>query len=123
MLRKAFQSMDYNGINSCSPRRREQNLSETLTKFYQVEITKPLRAQIVSLAVGETVCFRNYLDEEENPNIVETVECFMSIIPSQLYELTKEPAVSSKDNIDEELLSVNFIAHMLSAPIDSKIDG
>ena len=117
MLRKAFQSMDYNGIATYSPRRREDNLFETLTDYKHVEVTPLIRAQVISLAAGETAYFHRYLAEIDSPNLEDVVAAFMSIIPPQLHELLKEPVSPKKDNINEEMMNVQFIIQMLASPI------
>ena len=120
ILRKAFLSKDYNGLQLYSPRRREENIIETLSKYKKVEIDKLLHAQIVSLATGETALFSQYIIKEKSPKINEFVQALMCIVPQQLYELLKEPAISKKDSINEELMRVNLIAQALSMPVQSQ---
>jgi AcrR family transcriptional regulator len=118
LLSKAFQSMDYNGLAMYSPRRRENNLVQTLSEYKKVEITPRLHAQIIALSVGEAAYFHRYLVENNSPKLDELVDALMGIIPPQLYKLLKEPAVSKKDNITEEMMNVEFITLMLSSEVE-----
>ena len=117
ILKKAFSSKDYNGLQLYSPRRRERNIYRTLEKYKKVELTKLLQAQTVALAAGETVLFSRYIIEEKDPNVDDFVKILVSIVPKQLYDLLEEPIVSKKDSIDEELMRVNLIVQALSMPI------
>ena len=117
LLSKAFQCTDYNGLASYSPRRREENLLETLSEHKRIEITSDIGAQVISLATGETAFFKQYLIEHDEVNVDEVVKAMMSIIPSQLHDLLEEPASPRKTSIEEDLMNVEFIIHMLSMPI------
>jgi len=117
LLSKAFQSMDYNGLATYSPRRREDNLYETLTEYKKVEITPRIQAQIIALSVGEAAYFHQYIANNSSPKLDEVVDALMSIVPPQLYKLLEEPVVSKKDNIAEELMNVEFITLMLASEV------
>ena len=117
LLVKAFLSSDYNGLPAYCPRRREDNIIDTLVNYKHVEVTRAIRAQVVSLSAGEAAFFNQYLVEEESPDVDECVQALMSVIPPQLYELLEEPVEAKRDSIEEELTHIRFLVHVFALPV------
>lgn len=90
---EASKSTDYNAIDNYSVRKREAEMIKTLTEFQGRELTGKLHAQIISLAIGERAVTSRIRREFPDTPVDQIVEYLISIIPTDLYEALKTPAL------------------------------
>ena len=114
MLRAAYRSSDYNGIDQYGLRRRIKDLTDTAVNVKHVELTNPLRLMIAGLAAAEISGFTESMQLEEPITVEEFVDTMIRVVPKDLYDLLKTP-VNPDHFLERRLARMMFIDSALTS--------
>jgi AcrR family transcriptional regulator len=84
-------------------RHRQQNLSETLTEYKHLELTKRLAFQIEALPYAEMIMTNNFENDLYDYTLKEFCELMVSLVPTDLLQALEQP-------VNRETVKGDFLA-------------